>query len=346
MPPTSIDGQCRQAIAVARRGDPQAGLILARVALQAARAAALPDARCRAMNTLAACQAIQGAFIESVATSLDAYRMAGEHRFRVRAIEALVTLVGAAGFIVDTPADALAVMDHCLAEAMACGGGALERRVHFVRGVVYFGLGRWDEAETEYHRALMLADDGEVPASLIHGNLAHVSVRRALIETGEARAHRWHEAERRIAAVQSMLGEEGNPDGEARAWLNLGSLRLQQERYAEAQEALEKSLALSEATRHSARAIDVLIRLGTLYLACSRPERALTSFIEAYRRAELARPTPSIAKALECLANVYDHDGKAALAAQHRTLAAREHREYRQASEKMRIELKRLWQTL
>ena len=96
----ALQAACDNAIRSARRGDTRSSIGLARHAYRLARQES-PDAELEALNALAMCQGGNGSFIESIATSIDAFSLARQHAHRRGAAYALNTMAGSASFILD-----------------------------------------------------------------------------------------------------------------------------------------------------------------------------------------------------------------------------------------------------
>lgn len=339
---------CRQAIRTSRCGETLAGMDLARDAFRLAQSESEPASSLEALNTIAICQAAHVAFIQAVATAIDAFELARKLEDRAAMAQALTTLAGAAGFILDTLDVTLAMLARCLDYALAANDVALEVRVRNIRGVMLGNLKRCDEADREFAIALIKVDQaGEnTPRTLVMGNHAHVAVKRARDVADRERPAIWAEAEARIDAALTVAHRAANIDAESRIYYSLGELRLQQRRYEEAADAYNHSMRLLHRLKQRSRIIECWIDIARIRIGQQHLFEALSALHSAQREAEADRPTRQISRACTMLAEVYRQLGILDEAERHERLAQAEHADFQRESEQARRQLQSFWHAM
>lgn len=344
---------CDNAIHSARRGDTRAGVGLARHAYRLARHES-PAAELEALNALALCQSANGAFIESIATSIDAFRLALQLESRVGAAYALTGMAGAASYILDADQVALDMLHASRREAEAIGDKVLLARIHNTFGLVYGNLKRFDDAEREYDAGIALVhavrDRASLvtPAYLMAGNRAFLSVQRmrAATATAAARMDFEVEAERRVRYVLAVATDERNVDAEARAWFCLGQLRAAQGRADEALAAFGETRARAERIRHHPRLIDTHCEISRLAEARRDHEAALEALELAYELADANRPSGKISSICEDIARMYAALGRKRDAAQYEARTLRERESFLRENDNAVRDLNAFWRTV
>jgi tetratricopeptide (TPR) repeat protein len=340
--------ECDRAVRTARSGDPRLGLDLARRAYRQARAEGTQSGLLLALNALALCQSTNGAYIEAVATAIDAFRLASQLGDGKAAVDALTTLAGASNFILATSDVAMQMLDRCLERAIALGDSTLEVRVRNVRGVNYAQAGRFEEAEAEYLAAIamMSLTEGTTPPALVIGNLANLAVKRAAAAPESERAALSATAEARIEEAMAIAIKEHSKEAEVRIYYNRGLFRMHEGRYEEAIESFKRGLDLAILLNHKSRIIDSYIEMGSAYMALGQYDEAVAAFEAAYTQADAQRPSRQLQVACERLAIVYDQLDRSREAAHTRAVFEREKAEFERESVHARRELTSFWQEI
>jgi tetratricopeptide (TPR) repeat protein len=346
----TIQAACENAIRTSRRGETRAGIDLARHAYRLARRES-PDAELEALNASALCQAANGSFIESIATAIDAIGLARQLANRRAATEALITMAGAASFILDANSVVLEMLSMCRSVADELGDEAQQVRIHNTFGLVYGNLARFDEADQEYDQGLALVNRADAraklytPAYLISGNRAFLSVQRARAAKTEEFPHLAADAEERIQHVLGVANAEMNIDAEARALFCLGQLRTLQGQNEAALQAFGEALVRATQIRHHPRLIDTNIEIGKLYASELQFERALEAMEQAYEFADASRPTAKVAVACEGIAAMYARLGRTRETAHYQAKTEREQEAFARDNEYAVRDLNAFWRT-
>jgi tetratricopeptide (TPR) repeat protein len=351
----ALQAACDNAIRIARRGDTRSSVGLARHAYRLARQESQP-AELEALNALALCQTANGAYIESIATSIDAFALASLIGDRGGAAHALTAMAGSASFILDANAVALEMLTTCVKEATELGDTVLEARVHNTFGIIYSNLGRFDEGDRHYELGMQLVERGDnrasifVPHYLFLGNRAYLSVQRL-----KAAPPEMHEAElarlasdslARIERVMRISGAEANIDAEARAYFCLGQLRAHQGIVPDALSAFLETLKRASIIRHYPRIIDTQIEMGRLYREAGRYEDAMQALEAAYELADANRPTNRVPIICEGVAETLAKLGREREALLHRAKTQREREAFNRQNDHAMRDLQAFWQRL
>ncbi|MBP8119827.1 MAG: tetratricopeptide repeat protein [Burkholderiales bacterium] len=347
----SLQAACDHAIRTARRGDTRSSIALARQAYRLARQES-QVAELEALNALAMCQGANGSFIESIATSIDAFRLARQTRHRSGAAYALTTMAGGASFILDADQVVLDMLGVCRAEAAALDDPVLMVRVLNTFGLVYGNLQRFDDADSQYDLGVQLVHDSPgragmvTPAYLMAGNKAFLSVLRAKAAQLDQRDETQADADRRIAYVLDIANSEANIDAQARALFCLGQLRSLQARYDEALAAFAATLERAHLVRQSPRLIDTYIETSKVHAAQEQYDPALEALEQAFEIADANRPTNKVYVSCEGMEVMYRSVGRLREAAHYRAKTVRERDAFIRENELAMRDLNAFWRTV
>jgi len=347
----ALQAACDNAISSARRGDTRSSIGLARHAYRLSRQES-PEAELEALNALALCQGGNGSFIESIATSIDAFTLARQRGNRGGAAFALCTMAGSSSFILDANIVVLDMLQVCRDEANALDDAVLKVRIHNTFGLVYGNLKRFDEADDEYDLGIALVNISErraglvTPAYLMSGNKAFLSVQRARAAAPEKFSELAADADRRIHYVLGIATAEQNIDAEARAFFCLGQLRGLEGQREEALTAFAEALTRATLIRHNPRLIDTNIEISKVYSAAAAYDNALEALEAAYEIADANRPTSKVAITCEGMAAMYASLGRDREAMHYEARAARERENFERENEHAVRDLKAFWQTV
>ena len=346
----TIQAICDNAIRSSRRGDTRTGIELARQAYRLARREG-PQAELEALNASALCQAANGCFIEAIASAIDVICLARQHNNQRAAIEALITMAGAASYILEANSVVLEMLTVCRAEADALADKSLQVRIHNTFGVIYGNLSRFDDADREYDEGIALVGSADkrakmlTPAYLMSGNRAYLSVQRARAATPENFAALVADAETRIRHVLGIANAEMNIDAEARAFFCLGQLLTLQHQNVEALQAFGEALTRATQIRHHPRLIDTHIEISKLYASELQFELALEAMEAAYEFADANRPTAKVAVACDGIAAMYERLGRQREAAHYQAKALREREAFERDNEYAVRDLNSFWRS-
>ncbi|QJR09743.1 hypothetical protein DSM104443_00793 [Usitatibacter rugosus] len=302
----SLTAAANQAVALARAGDPRAGLALVRHVRQEARGLALRRSEAEALNAAAMVHALRWDVIAAVAAGIDAHEIANEVGDRSLATHALVSLAHAASEL-GLRDEARRAHAACIRQAVETGDRELEVRARTGLGIVLGDVGEFDAAGPELCRALILAERYHVitcPSRAL-SNLANFHRKRARTRTDEDREARDRDvqdgeslAERALELAQ----ERGNLSVQIDALAIRGWL-------AELQGDLPGALEHFQAScRHATRTRSpiawVLGETGRIHLALGDADSARRHWQEMLDIATDLRPSTSIAVACNGLARV------------------------------------------
>ena len=344
----TIQAICDNAIRSSRRGDTRTGIELARQAYRLARRES-PQAELEALNASALCQAANGCFIEAIASAIDAIRLARQHNNQRAATEALITMAGAASYILEANSVVLEMLTVCRAEADALADKSLQVRIHNTFGVIYGNLSRFDDADREYDEGIALVGSADerakmlTPAYLMSGNRAYLSVQRARAATPENFGPLAAEAESRIRQVLGIANTEMNIDAEARAFFCLGQLLTLRHQNVEALQAFGEALTRATQIRHHPRLIDTNIEISKLHASALQFEFALEAMEAAFEFADASRPTAKVAIACEGIAAMYEKLGRQRETAHYHAKALREREAFERDNEYALRDLNCFW---
>ncbi|MBL8523672.1 MAG: tetratricopeptide repeat protein [Betaproteobacteria bacterium] len=347
----SLQAACDNAIRTARRGDTRSSVGLARHAYRLARQES-QEAELEALNAMALCQGANGSHIESIATSIDAFRLARQTGHRSGAAYALTTMAAGASFILDADKVVLDMLAVCRGEADALEDSVLLARVLNTLGLVYGNLQRFDEADREYDAGIQLVLNSApragvvTPAYLMSGNKAFLAVLRAKSAPEVQRESSQADAERRIEYVLAIANREANIDAQARALFCLGQLRALQGRYDESLTAFEDTLERANRIRHNPRLIDTYIEVSKLYAAQEKYELALEALEQAFEIADANRPTNKVYVACEGMEVMYRSVARLREAAHYRAKTVRERESFIRENELAVRDLTAFWRTV
>ena len=346
----TIQAVCDNAIRSSRRGDTRSGIELARQAYRLARRES-PQAELAALNASAICQGANGCFIEAIASAIDAVRLARQHVNQRAATEALITMAGAASFILEADSVVLEMLALCRAEADALADKSLQVRIHNTFGLIYGNLARFDEADREYDQGIALVDRADTrasmltPAYLMSGNRAYLSVQRARAATPEDFGPLVVDAEARIRHVLGIASAEMNIDAESRAFFCLGQLRTLQRQNVDALQAFGEALTRATQIRHHPRLIDTHIEIGKLHASALQFDLALEAMEAAFEFADGNRPTAKVSTACEGIAAMYEKLGRQREAAHYHAKALREREAFERDNEYAVRDLNSFWRS-
>lgn len=305
----SISAAARRAIALAKGGDARAGLNLALQARRRAQGLEMGQGELEALNAAATVHLIRGDTIAAVAAAMDACSLARRTGNRVIYGHAFVSLKISA-YNLGACDDVVEALARCAHEAQELGDGGIEMRARLGLGVVLGDKGRFDDARTQFLKALPLAElnrEASGPSRVI-ANLANLHRKRAVDhrEAGrEAEArHELSEAirvsrhARRLAAAEGHLAVEIDALGiEGCAQALSGDREL-------AHALLQASAELGRKSRCPTAVVWVLCELGRNRVAAGELEAARAAYTEALEVAADTRPSRKIGVACEALAGI------------------------------------------
>ncbi len=257
-------------------GDTLEGTRLARRALLLAKVENNAPAIVEALNLLAICQAANGAFIEAIAGSIDAFHAARKVQDRLAMVHAMTTLSGAASFILETPDVSLGMLDECLKFALQLNNVPLEARVRNLRGLAFDLLHRHTESENEFVRAMQLVPlaGKNIPRAMVAANHAHVVINHAC-----------------LASVDTDSADSADSSAYARHLLHAQHL---------------SDTALQIALADQNRMAESIVRFdrGNLFVLFGEIEIAAAEFKQAMRFAKLAKQGARVAKIHVAMAKI------------------------------------------
>ena len=167
----ALQSACDNAIRVSRRGDTRTGMDLARHAYRLARQEG-PEAELEALNASALCQAANGSFIESIATSIDIVNLARQHSHRRAAAYALTTMAAATQAVAALrvryglePARPLIPMKPSLAEQMADRATLSPQTRKEIAGVAVPPVSRAQDAADRAPASVRAAGEDALPCA-------------------------------------------------------------------------------------------------------------------------------------------------------------------------------------
>ena len=345
-PGKSIALDCHEAILIARGGEIERSRAVARAAYHRAQAGGVESDLLVALNSIALCQVVSGAYIEAMATGIDAHRLAVRMSDRRAMLQALTTIVTASLFILETSSILHGTLDRCLAEAKSLGDATLEMQVRNGRGIMLLKQQQFEAsiAEIALARELIAGADGSMPAAILAANIAGVRMRKAGAARPEARAALQEEAEAAIRAALLEATRVGNREAISRSHFALAGLFQQRGQYPPALDALNDSCALADALRHSYRKTGILLERGRIYIATQNYGLALEAFDAAHMEAQSRLPCKDLSTASDYLAKVHESLGNRRAADKARLRANEESAHFKRECMAAQLEVAHLWQ--
>jgi len=340
--------QCREAVLLGGSGEIARAMDLLRGAWRRAKNGDNAAGRFSALDGMALVLSMQGAYIESQATAIDAYRIAIALQDKARAVHALTTVVYASAFIMDGNAFLAGILDRCLAEAVTIGEPTLLMHVHNTRALLLVRQRRFDAAleEIAIVRSLLPRTDGTLPESIVAVYEVAMRVRKARVSVGGERSRIQAEAEAAADIARQTATRAGNREALARLDYSLGCLRRQQGRHNEALAALHNALALSHSMKLLYGATIIQLEQAEAYRDLGQFDDALSSYEGAHLSAELCRPCKELHLASKGLADVHELRGDRAVAVRMRDVAEREARQHERECESAQLALNELWREI
>jgi len=312
-PSEGLTLECQRAVQAVRSGQVQLGLGVARRAYHEAREGGRRSDLAHALNTMALCLSANGAYIEALASGIDAFRLYAIDGASSGRIRALCTIAGAATFILDSGEATLPVIERCVAEAAQRGDASLQVMALNTRAVALLKLKRFDAARAAFCEALELVpdSDGSIPPAVILCNMAGVAMRKAEAAPPERReALRWA-AERELAEAMDASLSEGSLEGQSRALYIRAELAVQRGETHAALQALAESLGIAKALRHRYRSNVLLLRMADLHESLGDLAKALACLDAAHVEALSRRPCKELHVVCERLAALHGRLGHA-----------------------------------
>ncbi len=308
--PYSVTTAFAEALRLSRRGETLAGLKHARTAFALARKGGDAVMIRRGLNTIAICQASHGNFIEAIADAIDAYNLAKAANDLREATHALATLVGASGFLFSLHDKGIALLDRCLANAIALSDVTLECRVRSLRGMRLGSTERYDEAEQDFAVALSKVDGtlDNIPVAMIMINMASLSNKRAKKE-GHVYPEYWAIARVRHHESIEIARRENNPAVESRSYVNIGEMEMHLGNIDAAMYAFNQALDIAQKHKQRDQTINIEIERGGIFAQSKQFNDAIQAFETAFNEAGQHRPTPQLALAASRLAEIYSSIG-------------------------------------
>ncbi|MBL8520876.1 MAG: hypothetical protein JNK75_09395 [Betaproteobacteria bacterium] len=318
-----------QAIRAVRNGELRRAQGFAAQALRMARDEG-EGATLQALNTLALVQGVSGRYIESMASSVDAFNMAHQAGNRSGALHAAATMGANGTFILDAGPALGELLEYCAGEAAALGDDVLKARIHNTRGLHYQTSGHLDLAKASFEAALAIVGDPlsraamYTPRLLVLSNLAFLGVERARrAEPGE-QARLRAQARQAVDTVVALAVDSGNLDAVGRARFGLATLHADAGHAVEALGEFERVLECALAIGQTPQQVDARIAIAQAEFALARPDAAIATLAQAFETAETMRPTRQIATICDLQAEMYGRLGRPREAAHHRAIAERE----------------------
>jgi len=348
IPTESLVIECQFAVRAARAGKIRIAVDAARLGYRRAETAGGNADRLLALNTLAFCQLLNGAFIEAMTSAMDAFPLAQKHGDRNQAAHSLAIAAAASIFMVDSGELANEMLDHCLREALALDDPTLALLVRNSRGVVMLVQRRFEASLVEFRAAAELLDtaDGTTPPSVVQSNIAGAAMRLANAADAATRDQRQVQAVKLLQDAVAAARAEGSLEAEARTKYSLGVLHALRGEHETALVELQSALQLSEDLTHRYRAMSVRAEIGESLMALSRFSEAREMIDAAIAEAETRRPCRELPKLHVTSAELFDRIGNPRAAEQARRRSIEERETYERECALVRRELQGLWASL
>ncbi|MBI3716241.1 MAG: hypothetical protein HY255_09635 [Betaproteobacteria bacterium] len=345
IPTESLVIECQFAVRAARAGKIRLALDAARMGYRRAELAGSESDRLMALNTLAFCQLVNGAFIESMTSAMDAFPLAQKLRERGQAATSLSISAAASIYMLDTGALADDMLEYCLREALELADPTLELLVRNSRGVVMLVQKRFDESIAEFRAASALLDaaDGTTPPSVVQSNIAGAVMRQANAADAATREARQQEARQILLEALAGARAEASLEAEARAHYALGVLHANRDEHEAALTELEAAMRLSDELTHRYRGMSVRAEVGAALMALQRNDEARVMIDAAIAEGELRRPCRELHKMHTTSAELFERCGEPEAAANAHKRAAEERESYQHECDLVRQELQGLW---
>ncbi len=329
-------------------GDTLKGLRLARRTVTLAAQEDSATAKLEALNLLAICQAANGAYIEAIAASIDAFHIAKKLHDRLGMAHSLTTLAGAASFILETLDVSLLMLDECLKFALVLNNVSLEARVRALRGVILGSLQRFDESELEFQRSLQLIPFAgtNTPRALVAINHAHMAIKRATAASEAEKPALWLQAQTLSDAALDVARADGNRMSESLLHFSRGELNMRLGKYAAAMNEYGEVMQFAKAAKQGARIAATHFEIGNMRTLENDDEGALAEYQAALHAAESHRPMRIISFICEAKAKVRRRLGDIDVADALVLKADQERDIFLRESEHARRELNEFWQGL
>ncbi len=337
--------ECQYAVRAARAGKIRLALDAARLGYQRARQAGSDSDRLLALNTMAFCQSMNGAYIEAMASAMDAYPLALKTGDAVQATQALSLAAAASVFMLDTREMASAILDQCLSDAAKLNDPTLDLLVRNCRGVVFLTQQKYAESIAEFELALQLLEhaDGTTPRAVVQTNIASSAMRQANAIHDQQRTSRQQAAEHMLLDALDAARTECSLEAESRARYALGALYANRQEYPQALTELKAALALSEELTHRYRAMVTRSEMAGVYTALGQLDDAQKMIEEALDEAETRRPCRELHRLCSALADLEVRRGKPEAAARAWARADKEREAFERDGELARQDLAQLW---
>jgi len=345
IPTESLVIECQFAVRAARAGKIRVALDAARLGYRRAQLADSAADRLLALNTLAFCQLLNGAYIESMTSAMDAFPLAQKLRERSQAATSLAISAAASIYMLDTGELANDMLEYCLREALELADPTLELLVRNSRGVVMLVQKRFDESIAEFRAAAALLDaaDGTTPPSVVQSNIAGAAMRQANAADAGTRDVRQQETRQMLLDALAGARTEGSLEAEARAHYALGVLNANRGEHEAALTELEAAMRLSEELTHRYRSMSVRAEICAALMALHRYDEARVMIDAAIAEGELRRPCRELHKMHATSAELFERSGDAKSAAKARERVAEERESYQRECELVRQDLQGLW---
>ncbi len=340
--------QCREAVLLGGSGEIVRAMDLLRGVYRRTKSGENAVGRFSALDSMALVLSMKGAYIESQATAIDAYRIAIGLQDKARALHALTTVAHASAFIMGSSPFLFELLDRCLVEATAIADATLLMHVRNTRALLLVRQGKFDAAlaEIDIVLALLPRTDGTLPESVVAVYAVAMRVRKAAAGEGEERARAQVEAEAAAELARQTATRAGNREALARLDYSLGCLRRQQGRHVEALAALHNALAISHSMKLLYGATIIQLEQAEVYRDLGQFEDALASYEGAHLSAELCRPCKELHIASKGLAEVDELCGDHVAASRMREVAEREARQHGRECASAQIALNELWREI
>ena len=321
------------------------GLRLARRSMMLAKVENNAPAIIEAQNLLAICQAANGDFMESIASSIDVFYAAKELQDRLAMAHAMTTLAGSSSVILETPDLSLQMLEECLKFALSCKNVALEARVRNLRGLSFAILGQHSESEIEFMRieALVPLAGEHMPRAMAAANHAHVAIRHACDNGKNAYDAIVQYARLLSDTALEVATLDGNRMAESIVRFDRGELFASLGEYAEAVAEFNRAMLFANAAKQSARVAKIHFEIAKIRVLENNLTAAIAQYDTALSAAEVHRPLRLVSRICEAKSMLQRKLGlfKRADALQH--MADKEAVTFLRESEQARRALTEFW---
>lgn len=346
-------------------GNTLEGLRLARRAMALAKVEDSAGSIVEALNLLAICQAANGAYIEAIAGSIDAFHAAKKLQDRLAMAHAMATLSGASSAILETPDVSLGMLDECLKFALQLNNVSLQLRVRNLRGLVFDIVHRHKDSENEFIRAMQLVPFAgkNIPRAMVAANHAHVVINHACAATIDRQRVQRHGTQEDAAtsltyanllkyarslsdAALEMTRVDRNRMSESIARFDRGKYFVLLGDTATASDEFKRAMLFAKIAKQGARVAQIHVEVAKICLMDSDPQGALAEYESALVAADSHRPLRLISRIFDEKSRVQRMLGNFKRAEILEDLAGKEASIFLRESEQTRRMLTEFWKQL